>query len=121
MESYKEGGGMSPKQRHLAKAKPPSLKERQSDPGEGDLGPTDPHLKKFKEGKKGGTGMVKIVLFLLLTLILCVGIVVVLMLFVPDVRDAIRPMLPQSLQQMFEDAAAPPSDSTPATPAETGE
>jgi len=96
--------GVSPRDRHLQKAKPPALEQRRGEQRQVDLGPTDPNLKKAKEGKTGWS-VLKVLTFVILTVVLCVVLIGALMVFVPDVRDAIRPILPQDMQEWFSDDA----------------
>ena len=102
---------LSPKEKHLQKAKPPALQDRSGNDN-ANLGPTDPHLKRFKEqspivGRSGG-GAVKTLTLILLTLVICLIIVGALVIFVPEVRNAVRPYLPAGLQKAL---APPPADS----------
>ena len=115
----------SAKNRHLAKAPPKSLDQRKGEDNDVDLGPTNPHLKRFKQGKKG-----KGKLMVVLTIFIVIGVLVALVMFVPAVKQAVLPILPAGLQEMLtkgdkaDESAAPASTPAPepaAAPAEGAE
>ena len=98
---------MTAKERHLNKAKPPSLDDRNGNSNNVNLGPTDPNLKKYKNSSiKTGGGAVRALLLVLLTLIICIIIVAIAFFFIQPVRNAIigfmPPGLQTSMQEMFE-------------------
>lgn len=102
----------SPREKHLAKAKPPALGAR--GPGGPDLGATDPNLKKFQQA--GGGGGLRTLLIVLIFVIIAAVLLVVLTLFVP----AVRALLPLGLQQKIEQAVGgPPATQLPEPPATT--
>lgn len=111
---------LSPREKHLQKAKPRALAERLGEQDGTSLGPTDPHLKKYKlaaggDGKAGG-GLVKTLLLVILTLIICLMLISVLYVFVGAVREAINPMLPEGLRNMLDPPKAQPAGGTQSPP-----
>lgn len=103
---------MTPRERHLAKAKPPALDQRGGQAAGPDLGPTDPHLRRYKQQNNKPSGPGKTILMVVIGLVASLILVVVLMILVPAVNNAIRPMLPGGLQSFFEGFL--PKDDTPA-------
>lgn len=119
------------KARHLAKARPPSLDQRRGAPNQVDLGPTDPHLRRYRDAQNGGDkkgGMLKFVMLVLLTLVIILVLLILLMVFVPAVDRAIRRVDPTGLSDMVPTQHAIPAptsegDTDPESPppAHTGE
>lgn len=110
-----------PRDKHLAKAKPPSLdniKQQQAPAGKVNLGATDPSLKRYQEASRPGGGGVKTLLIVLIGLILLVVMAVVAVIYVP----AVRSLLPQDMQRALMGTPAPtaapaPAPAAPAAPA----
>lgn len=110
-----------PRDKHLAKAKPPSLdniKQQQAPAGKVNLGATDPSLKRYQEASRPGGGGVKTLLIVLIGLILLVVMAVVAVIYVP----AVRSLLPQDMQRALMGTPAPtaapaPAPVAPAAPA----
>ncbi|MHC5067809.1 MAG: hypothetical protein ACYTF0_04395, partial [Planctomycetota bacterium] len=108
----------SAKARHLRKDKPPSLNQARSQGGRQQRGATEPHLRRSRdEGEqpeRSSMGPVKLLALLIMTLILCVVLVAILYLFVPAVRNALNPLLPENIQAALNSnagsAAAAPTD-----------
>jgi len=100
----------SAKERHLQKAKPPALKDRGGDDNT-NLGPTDPHLKRFKQAapQKSGGGMLRTLSLIVLTLLIIIIITFLLMLFVPEVADALAPYLPDPVNEIFKRSPPEPA------------
>ena len=93
----------SPKDKHLQKTPPPSLGSRQGDPvNPGNIITTDPNLKRFKDAGRPGGG--NKVLITLVSILLVIIVFLALVVFVPVVRAAIRPYLPESLQSFLNDS-----------------
>lgn len=104
----------SPKERHLLKAKPPSLQERRRRSGDRkapdvDLGPTDPHLKKYRNRDdsdevnkvKGGFSLIRVLVATLLALMISLVVVVALLIFVEPVRQSLGQGLPPNIKAML--------------------
>ncbi|MBA3699003.1 MAG: GTPase domain-containing protein [Planctomycetes bacterium] len=100
-----------PRDKHLAKAKPPSLDNLKQQPAAGkvNLGATDPSLKRYQEASRPGGGGVKTLLIVLIGLIVLMIMAVVAVIYVP----AVRSLLPQDMQR----ALIGPSTTEPAKPA----
>ncbi len=110
-----------PRNRHLQKAKPPSLDHRGGSAAP-NLGDTDPSLKKYQDRRSGGSsGPIKILL-VVLGLIFALALAI---LFIRPVREAVRPFFPGGIQKLLMDeepaavsasrpAAGPASSSVPA-------
>ena len=110
------------KARHLAKAKPPALDQRRKAQHQVDLGPTDPHLRRYRDAQNFTTkkrGWLTFVLLLIGTLVICAALVVVLMMFVPTVNSAMRRALPSWLYDMVPQRGGPTSGVTPVEPSPT--
>lgn len=90
--------------KHLAKAKPPALKQR--GPGGPNLGATDPNLKKFQQATNGG-GTVKTLLIVLLFVVIAIALLVGLALFVPAVRAQLPPQLQEGIMNLMGGNSAP--------------
>ncbi|TVR39347.1 MAG: hypothetical protein EA402_14800 [Planctomycetota bacterium] len=108
----------SGKERHLNKAKPPSLSQRRTHQLKelNDLGSTEPHLKKYRnEGGNGGSRLLRFIVGLFLALFSLLIIAVVLVLFVPQVNEMVVPYLPEGLRQTIEHAPTnqPPTEVLP--------
>ena len=103
-----------PKNKHLAKAKPPSLDHRGTS-GAPDVGDTDPNLRKYQDRRSGGGGAMKILLVIVILLLVFVALI----LFVKPIREAVRPMFPAGIQRLLMDEAPAPAPAiaAPATPA----
>lgn len=90
----------SPRDKHLAKVKPPTLDKRRDNVRSEPI-TTDPSLKRFQEqtaqAQQGGP--LKIMVMILVGLIITVVILAVLVLFVPPVRA----LLPLSIQRLLVD------------------
>ncbi len=97
----------NPRDKHLAKAKPPALDNLRQAPARLDLGTTDPNLKRYQQTQQpGGGGALRSMLTVLLGLIIVVIVLAILVVFVP----AVRALLPQDIQRMFlQPAAATPA------------
>lgn len=107
-----------PRDKHLAKAKPPSLdniKQQQAPAGKVNLGATDPSLKRYQEASRPGGGGVKTLLIVLIGLILLLVMAVVAVIYVP----AVRSLLPQDMQRALMGSPAPTATPAPAAPAPT--
>jgi hypothetical protein len=114
-----------PRNKHLAKAKPPALDHRTG--GAPDVGDTDPNLRKYQDRQAGSSLAVKA----LLAIVIVVVLFVALILFVKPIRDAVRPLFPSGIQRMLIDdapvaetpapavAAPPAATPAPATPEPT--
>lgn len=103
-----------PRDKHLAKAKPPSLDNLKQQPAAAakvNLGATDPSLKRYQEASRPGGGGVKTLLIVLIGLIVLMIMAVVAVIYVP----AVRSLLPQDMQRVL----IGPSTSEPAKPAPT--
>lgn len=101
-----------PRDKHLAKAKPPSLdnlKQQSPVAAKVNLGATDPSLKRYQEASRPGGGGVKTLLIVLIGLIVLMIMAVVAVIYVP----AVRSLLPQDMQR----ALIGPSAAEPAKPA----
>jgi signal recognition particle receptor subunit beta len=102
-----------PRDKHLAKAKPPSLdnlkQQQQPVAAKVNLGATDPSLKRYQEASRPGGGGVKTLLIVLIGLIVLMIMAVVAVIYVP----AVRSLLPQDMQR----ALIGPSATEPAKPA----
>jgi hypothetical protein len=106
--------GTNPRDRHLAKNKPPALDNRR-EPARIEATPTDPNLKRYQAasahaGESGGA--LRVMLMILLGLVITVLILAVLVLFVPSVRS----LLPQSIQRLLisGEPITEPATTTPA-------
>ncbi len=103
---------LSPKDKHLAKSKPPALENRRGG-GNPDLGATDPNLRRYQDAQKSGGGAMKALVMILLFLIIALVLLVILCLFVP----AVRAQLPPNMQKMFMgETSVPASHAAAATP-----
>ncbi len=111
-----------PRDKHLAKAKPPSLDNLKQQPvaaAKVNLGATDPSLKRYQEASRPGGGGVKTLLVILIGLIVLMIMAVVAVIYVP----AVRHLLPQDLQRTLigptetEPTKPAPATEKPATPA----
>lgn len=101
-----------PRDKHLAKAKPPSLDNLKQQPqaaAKVNLGATDPSLKRYQEASRPGGGGVKTLLIVLIGLIVLLIMAVVAVIYVP----AVRSLLPQDMQR----ALVGGSTTEPAKPA----
>ncbi len=111
-----------PRDKHLAKAKPPSLENaKQQTGGKVNLGATDPSLKRYQEASRPGGGGVKTLLIVLIGLMVLVILAILAIIYVP----AVRGILPQDIQrQLMGSSAAPVANpviptapvATPVTP-----
>jgi signal recognition particle receptor subunit beta len=109
-----------PRDKHLAKAKPPSLdnikQQQQPVGGKVNLGATDPSLKRYQEASRPGGGGVKTLLIVLIGLIVLLVMAVVAVVYVP----AVRAFLPQDIQRSLmgspSSTATPPPAEAPAKP-----
>ena len=105
-----------PRDKHLAKAKPPSLDNLKQQPAAAkvNLGATDPSLKRYQEASRPGGGGVKTLLIVLIGLIVLLVMAVVAVIYVP----AVRGFLPQEFQRvlMGGGAAPAPAPTAPAVP-----
>jgi signal recognition particle receptor subunit beta len=101
-----------PRDKHLAKAKPPSLDhlKNQSAPGKVNLGATDPSLKRYQEASRPGGGAVKNLLIVLIGLIVLLVLAVAAVIYVP----AVRGILPQDIQRQLMGGSAAPAPAAPA-------
>ena len=110
-----------PKNKHLAKAKPPALDHRAPVASAAPhVGSTDPSLRTYQDRRASGGGAFKVLLVLVIVVVVLAGLV----LFVKPVRDAVRPLFPSGIQRLLMDDEAKPmaSESVPAastTPAAT--
>lgn len=89
-----------PRDKHLAKAKPPSLdnlKQQPSGVAKVNLGATDPSLKRYQEASRPGGAAVKTLLIVLIGLIVLVVLAIGAVIYVP----AVRGFLPQDIQRML--------------------
>lgn len=113
-----------PRDKHLAKAKPPSLdnlKQQPSGAAKVNLGATDPSLKRYQEASRPGGAAVKTLLIVLIGLVVLVVFSIAAVIYVP----AVRGFLPQDIQRMLmgssasttETTAAPTVPSVPPKPA----
>jgi cytoskeletal protein RodZ len=105
-----------PRDKHLAKAKPPSLdnlKQQQPAAGKVNLGATDPSLKRYQEASRPGGGGVKTLLIILIGLIVLMIMAVVAVIYVP----AVRSLLPQDMQRALIGPSPSEPAKTPTTPA----
>ncbi|TVR16333.1 MAG: hypothetical protein EA401_01545 [Planctomycetota bacterium] len=108
---------VNPRQRHLQKAKPPSLSQRRSRNVKelSNLGHTDPHIRRYRDEDdpqpKSGAPFFRFLVGLFLALIIALVITFILVIFVPAVNQVIVPLLPEGLQDVLlhehSDAAAP--------------
>ena len=108
-----------PRDKHLAKAKPPSLdnlKQQPSNIAKVNLGATDPSLKRYQEASRPGGSGVKTLLIILIGLIVILALAIVAVVYVP----AVRGFLPQDIQRMLmgnsattETTPSPPPTTTP--------
>ncbi len=107
---------VDPKNKHLAKAKPPALDHR-APAGAPNVGSTDPNLRVYQDRRAGGGGAMKILLVVVVLVVTCV----VLVLFVKPVRDAVRPLFPTGIQRLLmDDEVQPqPASTVQANPAST--
>ncbi len=114
LEASAPGQSDDPKNRHLLKAKPPSLDQRGNSPMP-DAGSTDPNLRIYQSQSSGGGGPLKILLIIVILIIVLVALV----LFVKPVRDAVRPLFPSGIQRLLlDDEPAPaPVVAAPVAPA----
>ncbi len=107
-----------PRDKHLAKAKPPSLDHlKQQQPAKVNLGATDPSLKRYQEASRPSGGGVKTLLIVLIGLIVLMIMAVVSVIYVP----AVRSLLPQDLQRALIGPSAGEATKpapTPVPPAE---
>jgi len=98
---------LSPREKHLAKAKPPALRERREAPV--DLGATDPHLRRYQmQQRSGGSGLLKVLVTVLVGLIIAILILAIVLVLSPDLRER----LPPTLKRLFGDppaVVAPPN------------
>ncbi len=103
-----------PRDKHLAKAKPPSLDNLKQQQGGGkvNLGATDPSLKRYQEASRPGGGGVKTLLIVLIGLIVLLVMAVVAVIYVP----AVRGFLPQEFQRILMGGSPAPT-TTPTAPA----
>ena len=100
-----------PRDKHLAKAKPPSLDNLKQQPGAAakvNLGATDPSLKRYQEASRPGGGAVKTLLIVLIGLIVLVVLAIGAVIYVP----AVRGFLPQDIQRMLMGNSAPTTETT---------
>lgn len=109
--------GADPREKHLAKAKPPGIEQLRNQPAgqKVNLGATDPSLKRYQETQKPGGG-VKTLLIVLIFLVIFIIAAVAAVIYVP----AVRALLPQDIQQKLigaPPAAAPAAAPAPAAPA----
>jgi signal recognition particle receptor subunit beta len=89
-----------PRDKHLAKAKPPSLDNLKQQPGnvaKVNLGATDPSLKRYQEASRPGGSGVKTLLIILIGLIVILVLAILAVVYVP----AVRGYLPQDIQRML--------------------
>lgn len=104
-----------PRDKHLAKAKPPSLDNLKQQPAMAakvNLGATDPSLKRYQEASRPGGGGVKTLLIVLIGLIVLMIMAVVAVIYVP----AVRSLLPQDMQRvLIGPSTAEPANPTPTT------
>lgn len=115
----------NPRQRHLQKAKPPSLSQRRNRNVKelSDLGHTDPHIKRYREedhsNSGGGSRFFRFLVGLFLALIIGLVVTFVLVIFVPAVNQVIVPLLPDGMQEVLRhqpDANAAASQAQPSGP-----
>ena len=101
-----------PRDKHLAKAKPPSLDNLKQQPvaaAKVNLGATDPSLKRYQEASRPGGGGVKTLLVILIGLIVLMIMAVVAVIYVP----AVRQLLPLDLQRtLIGPTATEPAETT---------
>ena len=90
----------SPRDRHLAKAKPPALEQATAKAP--DLGATDPSLKRYQEHRSTGGGALKGALIMLGAIVAACVVFILLVKFVP----AVRAQMPEPIQQLFLDQPA---------------
>lgn len=101
-----------PRDKHLAKAKPPSLdnlKQQPSHVAKVNLGATDPSLKRYQEASRPGGSGVKSLLIVLIGLIVILVLAIVAVVYVP----AVRGFLPQDIQRMLMGNSATPEVTSP--------
>jgi hypothetical protein len=103
-----------PKNKHLAKAKPPALDNRAAAASAApNVGSTDPSLRTYQDRRSSGGGAFKV----LLVVVILVVVLVALVLFVKPVRDAVRPLFPSGIQRLLmDDETKPMASETPAAP-----
>ncbi len=104
-----------PRDKHLAKAKPPSLDNLKQQPAAArvNLGATDPSLKRYQEASRPGGNGVKTLLIVLIGLIVLVVMMVVAVIYVP----AVRGYLPQDFQRMLMGGGPAPTAPAPVSEA----
>ncbi len=110
----------NPRDKHLAKAKPPALDNLRQPPPRMDLGTTDPNLKRYQQAQQpGGGGALRTMVTVLVGLIILIIVLAILVVFVP----AVRAQMPQGLQRLFlplqnegGPAPAPVAPTVPAAP-----
>jgi signal recognition particle receptor subunit beta len=107
----------NPRDKHLAKAKPPALDNLRQPPPRMDLGTTDPNLKRYQQAQQpGGGGILRTMVTVLVGLIILIIVLAILVVFVP----AVRAQMPQGLQRLFlplqNDAGTAPVPVAPAAP-----
>lgn len=97
-----------PKNKHLAKAKPPALDNRASANTAPNVGSTDPSLRTYQDRRASGGGAFKA----LLLVVIVVVVFVALVLFVKPVREAVRPLFPSGIQRLLMDDEVKPMASS---------
>ncbi len=107
---------LSPREKHLSKPKPPTITSAAKAPTP-DLGHTEPNLKRYQQQSNGG-GALKTLAMISLVLIAILVVFTILIIFVPFVRKAVRPIFPPGIQRMLMDeneksAALPRADRVP--------
>lgn len=103
-----------PRDKHLAKAKPPSLdnlKQQPSGAAKVNLGATDPSLRRYQEASRPGGAAVKTLLIVLIGLIVLVVFAIGAVIYVP----AVRGFLPQDIQRMLMGSSASTTETTDAS------
>jgi len=102
-----------PRDKHLAKAKPPSLDNIKQQPqavaGKVNLGATDPSLKRYQEASRPGGGGVMTLLIVLIGIIILLVMAVVAVIYVP----AVRGYLPQDIQRLLKEPQPAPAEAPP--------
>jgi hypothetical protein len=100
----------NPRDKHLAKAKPPALDRAQAQ--RVNLGSTDPSLKRYQETQRPDNSGVKVLLMILIGLIVLIIVSVLLVMYVPETH----PFLPASLQKIFAPPEMLPAPASPVAP-----